>query len=124
MVQRMNRKTGRNKKMSEQEKEVVVVPNQSLSEMTDDIIASAERRIANIQRVIGLAIKITNNNDWVDQSGKPWPTASAAEKIGRLFGVCWSNIKGEIDEKINRHSGKITIAAVIGLGIMMLRLLR
>jgi hypothetical protein len=76
-------------------KEIVVVPGQSLAEVTDDIIASAERRIANIEKIIGLALRITNEHDWVDQQGKPYLTASGAEKIARLFGVCWSNIKTE-----------------------------
>lgn len=81
--------------MEDQDKndELVSVPNQSLSDITDDIIASAERRIASVEKIIGLALKITNEQDWVDQNGRPYLTASGAEKIARLFGVCWSNIK-------------------------------
>lgn len=76
-------------------KDVVVVPNQSLADMTDDIIASAERRIASVEKIITLALKITNAQDWVDQQGKPYLTGSGAEKVARLFGVGWSNIKTE-----------------------------
>jgi hypothetical protein len=76
-------------------KEIVVIPNQSLADITDDIIASAERRVASVEKIISLALKITNTQDWVDQNGKPYLVGSGAEKIARLFGVCWSNIKTE-----------------------------
>lgn len=82
--------------MNDQEsKEILVVPNQSLADMTDDIISSAERRVASVEKIINLALKITNAQDWVDQNGKPYLTGSGAEKVARLFGVCWSNIKTE-----------------------------
>ena len=74
-------------------REVVVVANQSLTDITDDIIASAERRIASVEKIISLALKITNEQDWIDQQGKPYLTGSGAEKIARLFGVCWGNVK-------------------------------
>lgn len=75
--------------------EIVVVPNQTLADMTDDIIASAERRIAGLQKVINIALKITNENDWVDQQGKPYLQGSGAEKVARLFGVSWKDLKTE-----------------------------
>lgn len=75
--------------------EIVVVSNQPLTDTTDDIIASAERRIANVQRILELALKITNENDWIDQSGKPYLVASGAEKVARLFGVSWKDIHTE-----------------------------
>lgn len=79
--------------MSEQE--IITVGNQGLSEMTDDIIASAERRIAQLEKIKTLALKATNENDWVDQQGKPYLAASGAEKIARLFGVSWTIEKNE-----------------------------
>lgn len=81
--------------MEENSKEVVVVQNQSLADMTDDIIASAERRISGVEKIINLSLKITNSQDWVDQQGKPYLTGSGAEKIGRLFGVSWGSFKTE-----------------------------
>src|SRR3990167_775853 len=72
--------------------EIVVLPNQSMSDMTDDIISSAEKRIANVQKIISLALKITNEHDWIDQNGNPYLMASGAEKVARLFGVCWRDI--------------------------------
>lgn len=81
----------------QENKEVVIVNNDqnSLADTTDDIIASAERRIANLQKVITLALKITNDNDWVDFQGKPYLQSSGAQKVARLFGVCWREMKTE-----------------------------
>lgn len=84
--------------MTEQKNEVAVKETEILPSVTadtDDIIASAERRIANLQKVIGLALKITNQQDWVDMHGKPYLTGSGAQKIARLFGVCWREMKTE-----------------------------
>jgi len=75
--------------------EIVVMNNQGLADTTDDIIASAERRIAQIDKIITLSIRRTNENDWVDQNGKPYLTASGAEKIARLFGISWKILKSE-----------------------------
>lgn len=81
--------------MSDETHEVMALSNTSLTDITDDIIASAERRIGSVEKIVNLSLKITNEQDWVDQNGKPYLTSSGAEKIARLFGVCWSNIKTE-----------------------------
>lgn len=84
--------------MSELDKtpnDLVVMQGQSLAEATDDIIASAERRIASVQKILELSLKITTPNDWVDQNDKPYLTASGAEKVARLFGVSWKDIRSE-----------------------------
>ncbi len=77
--------------------EVVALPpeKQSLTDMTDDLIQSAERRIASLQKIIVLALKVTNEHDWVDQQGKPYLQGSGAEKVARLFGVGWKDITTE-----------------------------
>ncbi len=75
--------------------EVVAVNNQSLVDSTDDIIASAERRIAHVQKILEMSLKVTKANDWVDQNGKPYLMGSGAEKIARLFAVSWKDIKSE-----------------------------
>lgn len=77
--------------------EIIKVDNTAgeLVDITDDIVASAERRIEHIKKITTLALKNTNENDWVDQNGKPYLTASGAEKIARLFGVSWKILKNE-----------------------------
>lgn len=69
--------------------ELVTTGAQGLPDTTDDIIASAERRISQIDKIVTLTLKRTNEHDWVDMQGKPYLTASGAEKIARLFGMSW-----------------------------------
>lgn len=64
-------------------------------DMTEDILAAANRRIAQLDQIVTLALKRTNSNDWIDQQGKPYLTCSGAEKIARLFGVNWRGVKAE-----------------------------
>lgn len=75
--------------------EAKVINNQEMVDNTDDIISAAERRIANLQKVISLALRITNQNDWIDFQGKPYLNSSGSQKIARLFGVCWREMKTE-----------------------------
>jgi len=87
--------------MEEEKREVIdgqLMASVASSEMvdnTDDIIAAAERRISNLQKVITLALRITNITDWVDFSGKPFLGSSGCQKVARLFGVCWREMKTE-----------------------------
>lgn len=75
--------------------DIINIDNKSLSDQTDDILSNAERRISQIDKIIDLSIKRTNENDWIDQSGKPYLLSSGAEKIARLFGISWKIIKNE-----------------------------
>jgi len=75
--------------------ELVVINNQGLAETTDDIISSAQKRVAQVEQIVSLALKRTNEYDWVDQNGKPYLTCSGAEKIARLFGISWKVLKTE-----------------------------
>ena len=56
-------------------------------EVTDDLLALAERRIEKVQKMVTLSLKVTNHQDWVDQQGKPYLMGSGAEKVARLWGV-------------------------------------
>jgi hypothetical protein len=75
--------------------ELLNVSGKGLTDITDDIIASAERRVAQVQKIVELALKRTNWHDWVDQNGKPYLGSSGGEKVARLFGICWKVIKSE-----------------------------
>lgn len=94
--------------------EIVVMNNAGMADTSDDLIASAERRIAQIDKIITLSIRRTNENDWIDQSGKPYLTSSGAEKIARLFGISWKILKSE---KIltNDEKGQFYFYQVIGV---------
>lgn len=80
----------------EEQTEIMAMPAPANNlDMTDDILAAANRRVAQLEKIVSLAIKRTNENDWVNQQGKPYLCSSGAEKIGRLFGVCWKDVKCE-----------------------------
>lgn len=51
------------------------------------IIATAEKQVEVLKKVLGIAVKRTNPTDWLDQNGKPYLTSSGAEKLMPLFGV-------------------------------------
>lgn len=100
--------------------EIIVMNNAGLADTSDDLIASAERRIAQIDKIITLSIRRTNENDWVDQQGKPYLTASGAEKIARLFGISWKILKSEkiltSDEKGQFYFYQVTGVFTLGGG--------
>jgi hypothetical protein len=76
--------------MDEKNKDLIKVgQDQDVMKVNDeyDVIAIAEKRSVMLARFQELSIKHTNKHDWVDQNGKPYLTASGAEKIARLFGV-------------------------------------
>lgn len=99
-------------------KEVVVIPDQSLTDISDDIISLAEHRIASLQKIITVSLKVTNEQDWVDQQGKPYLQGSGAEKVGRLFGLSWKDIK---TEKINSSDEKGPFYYYRTEGVFMLK---
>ena len=49
----------------------------------------AEARVAAMQKIKKVALKMTNVHDWVDQNGKPYLQVSGSEKVARLFGISW-----------------------------------
>ena len=78
------------------ETEIMAMPAPANNvDMTEDILAAANIRVAQLEKIVSLSIKRTNENDWVNQQGKPYLCASGAEKIARLFGVCWKNVRCE-----------------------------
>ena len=50
----------------------------------------AEKRIDAVNKIKMLALRVTNQHDWVDQGGKPYLQASGGEKVARLFGISWT----------------------------------
>lgn len=61
------------------------------------IAAQAEQRIDAIKKIKNTAIKLTNENDWVDQGGKPYLQASGSEKVAGAFSISWSFLTAEPD---------------------------
>ena len=71
------------------ESQIIAIPQNDLLAVSggDDFLAIAEKRINQLQRIKELSLKITNENDWVDQNGKPYMMASGAEKVRGLFSI-------------------------------------
>lgn len=80
---------------TEPDKELITISPANQLDMTDDILATATRRVVQLNKIMILAISRTNYNDWVDLEGKPYLVSSGAEKIARLFGVNWVEITVE-----------------------------
>lgn len=53
------------------------------------VAEAAEKRIDAVNRIKGLALRVTNHQDWTDQGGKPYLQVSGSEKVARLFGISW-----------------------------------
>lgn len=69
--------------------QVAVMPNGLVDDQLLAVAAAAERRVAAINRIKILSLKVTNAHDWNDQGGKPYMAVSGAEKVARLFGISW-----------------------------------
>lgn len=75
-------------KIVEQEKEIVSIP--FISEETEfdgNFIEKLEKNIESYRKIITIALKLTNEQDWTNQNGKPYLDCSGAEKIANPFGV-------------------------------------
>lgn len=81
--------------MEENQNEIITITPANQLDTTDDILAAANRRVAQLDKIMSLAISRTNSQDWVDEGGKPYLACSGSEKVARLFGVCWKNVKNE-----------------------------
>jgi len=67
------------------------------SDVLLDAIAKAEKRIDAIIKMKQIALKVTNEHDWIDQAGKPYLQVSGSEKVGRLFEISWQLDSAEPD---------------------------
>ena len=73
---------------------------------SDDLVKMAEyaeKRVEAINRIKRAALAVTNENDWVDQGGKPYLQVSGAEKIARLFGMSWRIDEPEFQKEETGH---------------------
>lgn len=77
----------------ELDNEKIVTVDQEIVPIADDTMIAvarrAEERIAAVNKIKKLALKVTNKHDWTDQGGKPYLQVSGAEKVARLFGISW-----------------------------------
>lgn len=77
-----------------------IVPVGSESRSVEDMLALLEKRSAVLGRILNVAIAATTPEQWVDQQGKPFPTAAAAEVMARR---CLVSVKAIRWEKTESH---------------------
>jgi hypothetical protein len=71
------------------EENALTVPSPLAGDQLLAVAEAAEKRIDAVQRIKGLALRVTNHQDWTDQGGKPYLQVSGSEKVARLFGISW-----------------------------------
>lgn len=89
-------------------------------EIIDDSIIEvankAEARINAINKIKSIVLRVTNQNDWIDQGDKPYLAVSGAEKVGGLFGIEWSIGEAQLTNEEDGHysytyKGKFTMGS-------------
>lgn len=60
-----------------------------------DFLAIIERRNQAMAKILEYAISSTHSGQWVDQNGRPWPTAAACEVMARRCAVSWKDVGTE-----------------------------
>jgi len=89
-------------------KEIIDVQQSSALIEADSLIRLseiAEKRVEAVNRLIRAALAITRPGDWVNLGGQPYLCASGAEKIARLFGIGWKDLK-MVEEEREDEKGK------------------
>ena len=76
-------------------KEPTLIEHDALVELAE----KSEKRIEAVKKIIRAALRITNHRDWVLIGNEPYLTASGAEKVARLFGISWYDMKIEEEER-------------------------
>lgn len=69
--------------------------DESLPLIGDDAIQAAERRIENVRKIKALALRVTNQRDWVDLGGNPYLQESGVMKVAQLFRVSFDGMDVE-----------------------------
>lgn len=76
-------------KTTQTEQEIAAVDPELLAvqaiEFDDTLVAQLSKSVDAYKKIIGIAIRLTNHQDWVNQNGKPYLQCSGAEKIASPF---------------------------------------
>ena len=93
------------------ENQEVYAVEKRVSPLGDDallrIAEQAEKRIDAVIKIKQVALKVTNDRDWVNQDGSPYLMASGAEKIGNLFDISWYFLEPE-PQRVQHDDGHYT----------------
>lgn len=81
-----------------------VVVKGSLSEANLVQLASqAEKRVNALKQIKTAVLSLTNNHDWILESGRPYLQSSGAEKVARAFGIGWKAQEPTVDFREDGH---------------------
>ena len=72
--------------------DLMTISNDLTLDDGDNLIAIANRAelmVQAIKKIKIIVLQITNTDDWIDQSGKPYLQVSGAQKIRPVFGIEW-----------------------------------
>lgn len=82
-----------------------------------DALEIIERRSAMFERLLAVAVRATNANDWTDQGGKPYLQSSGAEKAARRFGVSIIDVIQE-REDLTDDNGRYYVYTTTGKALL------
>ena len=75
------------------EGEEVIAELESTSQLENnkllEVAEYAEKKIAAVNKIKSIVLKVTNKNDWIDQNGNPYLQASGCHKVANIFGIGW-----------------------------------
>ena len=99
------------------QQEVVPVNEVMAVEQPVNPLTVIEQRNELFNRVLAAAIRETGPGDWINQNGKPYLTASGAEKIARRFAIRIFDTEYDREE-FNDDKGKMYLYTVRGKACM------
>lgn len=68
-----------------------------------DVVDHVEQHTAVVQRIRRAALAVTSEADWVDMSGRPYLSATGAERLRALFGISWEIEHPQITQYPDGH---------------------
>ena len=63
----------------------------------------AEQTVDAYKKIKSISLQLTNNNDWIDEGGKPYLQVSGAEKLRGAFGISWKIDEPSVDTFEDGH---------------------
>jgi len=71
----------------------------------------AEKRVEAVKKILRAALRLTNYQDWVDMGGRPYLTATGAEKLGAQFQISIMDLTVEEKERQDKKGKWIEFVA-------------
>ena len=71
----------------------------------------AEKRVEAVRKILQAALRLTNYQDWVDMGGRPYLTATGAEKLGAQFQISILDLQVEENERQDKKGKWIEFVA-------------